>query len=43
MRERRRMGGKVGKIKTDGNEEKIQRNTIMHTDGKTGRPQRNPI
>ena len=42
-RDRRRLVGKVEKIKTDGNKEKIQINTIVHIDGKTGRPQGNPI
>ena len=31
------------KIRTDGNWEKIQINTIVHIDGKTGRPQGTPI
>jgi len=35
--------GKVEKIKTDGRKEKIQINTIMHIEGKMGRPQGNPI
>ena len=34
---------KVEKIKTDGNKDKIQINTIVHIDGKTGRPEGNPI
>ena len=40
-RDRRRLEGKVEKIRTDGNKEKIQINTIVHIDGNTGRPQRN--
>ena len=40
-RDKRRVEGKVEKIKTDGNKEKIQINTIVHIDGKTGRPQGN--
>ena len=38
-----RVEGKVEKIKTDVNKEKIQINTIVHIDEKRGRPQGNPI
>ena len=41
-RDIRRVEGKVEKIRTDGNKEQIQINTIVHIDGKTGRPQGNP-
>ena len=41
-RDRRRVEGKVEKIRTDGRKEKIQINTIVHIDGKTARPQGNP-
>ena len=39
--DRRRVEGKVVKIKTDGNKEKVQINMIVRIDGKTGRPQGN--
>ena len=39
----RRVEGKVEKIETDGNKEKIQINTIVHIDGKMDRPEGNPI
>ena len=38
-----RVEEKVEKIKTDGNKEKMQINTIVYIDGKKGRPQGNPI
>ena len=40
-RDRRKVEGKLVKMKTDGNVGKIQINTIVHIDGKTGRPQGN--
>ena len=42
-RDRRRVEGKVVKIQTDGNKEKIQINMIVHIDRKMGRPQGNLI
>ena len=41
--DRRRVEGKVEKIQTDRNKEKIQINTIVHVDKRTSRPRGNPI
>ena len=42
-RDRWRVEGKIAKINTNGNKEKLQIKMIMHTDGKMGRPQGNQI